>query len=78
MSGDQGSGIGDQGIRDQGAGGKKPRDVRARIVARVARELLKLGLRVAVIEDGLRGWRAAGLKVEAVPPEELAALPFFI
>ena len=39
MSGDQGSGIGDQGIRDQGAGGKKPRDVRARIVARVAREL---------------------------------------
>ena len=44
---------------------------------RVARELLKLGLRVAVIEDGLRGWRAAGLPLEAVPREELAALPLF-
>lgn len=44
---------------------------------RVARELLKLGLRVAVIEDGLRGWRRAGLTLEAVPPEELAILPFF-
>ncbi len=39
---------------------------------RVARELLKLGLRVAVIEDGLRGWRSAGLTLETVPPEELA------
>ena len=36
---------------------------------RVARELLKLGFRVAVIEDGLRGWRGAGLAVETVPPE---------
>ncbi len=44
---------------------------------RVARELLKLGLRVAVIEDGLRGWRGAGLELEAVPPAELAALPLF-
>lgn len=44
---------------------------------RVARELLKHGLRVAVIEDGLRGWRAAGLKLETVPAEELAALPMF-
>lgn len=44
---------------------------------RVARELLKLGLRVAVIEDGLRGWRSAGLTLEAVPPEEMAILPFF-
>ncbi len=44
---------------------------------RVARELLKLGLRVAVIDDGLRGWRRAGLALETVPPEELAALPLF-
>jgi membrane protein DedA with SNARE-associated domain/rhodanese-related sulfurtransferase len=44
---------------------------------RVARELLKLGLKVAVIEEGLRGWRAAGLKLETVPPEDVAALPFF-
>ncbi|MGC1457066.1 MAG: VTT domain-containing protein [Steroidobacteraceae bacterium] len=44
---------------------------------RVARELLKLGLRVAVIEDGLRGWRNAGLELESVPPAELAALPLF-
>jgi membrane protein DedA with SNARE-associated domain/rhodanese-related sulfurtransferase len=44
---------------------------------RVARELLKLGLRVAVIEDGLRGWRNAGLELETVPPAEVAALPLF-
>ncbi|HEY3846241.1 MAG TPA: VTT domain-containing protein [Acetobacteraceae bacterium] len=44
---------------------------------RVARELLKLGLRVAVIEDGLRGWRSAGLELESVPPAEIAALPLF-
>lgn len=44
---------------------------------RVARELLKLGLKVAVIEDGLRGWRAAGLELETVPREDVAALPFF-
>ena len=44
---------------------------------RVASELLPLGLKVAVIEDGLRGWRAAGLELEQVPPEELAALPLF-
>jgi rhodanese-related sulfurtransferase len=44
---------------------------------RVARELLKLGLRVAVIQDGLRGWGSAGLALETVPPAELAALPLF-
>jgi membrane protein DedA with SNARE-associated domain/rhodanese-related sulfurtransferase len=44
---------------------------------RVARELLKQGLKVAVIENGLRGWRGAGLEIEAVPPTEVAALPFF-
>jgi membrane protein DedA with SNARE-associated domain/rhodanese-related sulfurtransferase len=44
---------------------------------RVARELLKQGLRVAVIEDGLRGWRGAGLTLETVPPTEVTALPLF-
>jgi rhodanese-related sulfurtransferase len=44
---------------------------------RVARELLKLGLKVAVIKDGLGGWRAAGLKLETVPPTDVAVLPFF-
>ena len=44
---------------------------------RVARELLKLGLKVAVIDDGLRGWRAAGLGLQPVPPQDVAALPFF-
>jgi len=44
---------------------------------RVARELLKLNLRVAVIEDGMRGWRDAGLELETVPPEEVAAMPLF-
>jgi rhodanese-related sulfurtransferase len=44
---------------------------------RVARELLKLGLQVAVLDDGLRGWRSAGLALETVPAEELAALPLF-
>jgi membrane protein DedA with SNARE-associated domain/rhodanese-related sulfurtransferase len=44
---------------------------------RVARELLKLGLRAAVIKDGLRGWRSAGLAVETVPTADVATLPFF-
>jgi rhodanese-related sulfurtransferase len=44
---------------------------------RVARELLKLGFKVAVIEDGLRGWRTAGLELEPVPPEDVAELPLF-
>jgi membrane protein DedA with SNARE-associated domain/rhodanese-related sulfurtransferase len=44
---------------------------------RVARELLKLGLQVAVIEDGLRGWRSAGLALETVPAAEVTQLPLF-
>jgi rhodanese-related sulfurtransferase len=44
---------------------------------RVARELLKQGLQVAVIKDGLRGWRGAGLELETVPPAEVTALPLF-
>jgi membrane protein DedA with SNARE-associated domain/rhodanese-related sulfurtransferase len=43
----------------------------------VARELQNRGVRVAVIKGGLRGWKRAGLPVEAVPPEEMAALPTF-
>ena len=45
--------------------------------ARVARELQNRGIRVAVIKGGLRAWKDAGLPVEAVPPEEMAALPTF-
>ncbi len=44
---------------------------------RVARELEKNGIRVAVIKGGLRAWQKAGLPVEAVPPGEVAVLPAF-
>jgi hypothetical protein len=30
-----------------------------------------------VVDDGLRGWRSAGLALETVPTAELAALPLF-
>jgi len=43
----------------------------------VARELQSRGVRVAVIKGGLRAWKGAGSPVEAVPPEEMAALPSF-
>ncbi|MEJ1965442.1 MAG: rhodanese-like domain-containing protein [Gammaproteobacteria bacterium] len=45
--------------------------------ARVARQLEERGIRVSVIRGGLRAWRRAGLPVEFVPAEELAALPMF-
>ena len=49
--------------------------------ARVARELQTMlegnGVRVTVIKGGLRAWIKAGLPVEGVPPEEMAALPVF-
>jgi rhodanese-related sulfurtransferase len=45
--------------------------------ARVARELQKNGIRVAVIKGGLRAWRRAGLPVEPVPPGEMATIPVF-
>jgi membrane protein DedA with SNARE-associated domain/rhodanese-related sulfurtransferase len=45
--------------------------------ARVARELQTLGIRVAVIEGGLRAWKKAGLPVERVPQDELAQFPAF-
>ncbi len=44
---------------------------------RVARELQDNGISVAVIKGGLRAWARAGLPVEGVPPEEMAALPSF-
>jgi rhodanese-related sulfurtransferase len=51
--------------------------VREATSVRVARELQKKGIRVAVIRGGLRAWTKAGLPVEAVPAEEIAALPVF-
>jgi membrane protein DedA with SNARE-associated domain/rhodanese-related sulfurtransferase len=51
--------------------------VREATSARVARELQKNGVRVAVIKGGLRAWRKAGLPVEPVPPAEMAAIPVF-
>lgn len=51
--------------------------VREATSARVARELVKNGVTVAVLKGGLRAWRRAGLPVEGVPPEELAVLPVF-
>jgi rhodanese-related sulfurtransferase len=51
--------------------------VREATSARVARELEESGVRVAVIKGGLRAWKRAGLPIEAVPAEEIAALPAF-
>jgi membrane protein DedA with SNARE-associated domain/rhodanese-related sulfurtransferase len=51
--------------------------VREATSVRVARELQSKGVRVAVIKGGLRAWKGAGLPVEAVPLEEMAALPSF-
>jgi len=44
---------------------------------RVAKELLRQGIKVAVIEGGLRAWKKAGLPLESVPPDEVSALPLF-
>ena len=51
--------------------------VREATSVRVARELQSRGVRVAVIKGGLRAWKDAGLPIEAVPIEEMAALPTF-
>jgi membrane protein DedA with SNARE-associated domain len=51
--------------------------VREATSVRVARELHNRGVRVAVIKGGLRAWKKAGLPIEAVPSEEMAALPTF-
>jgi membrane protein DedA with SNARE-associated domain/rhodanese-related sulfurtransferase len=45
--------------------------------ARVARDLLAEGIRVAVIKGGLRAWKKAGLPIEPVPPDEVARFPAF-
>ena len=51
--------------------------IREATSVRVARELHNRGVRVAVIKGGLRAWKSAGLPVEPVPLEEMAALPSF-
>jgi len=51
--------------------------VREATSSRVARELIEKGVKVAVIRGGLRKWRKAGLPTEAVPAEEMSALPVF-
>jgi membrane protein DedA with SNARE-associated domain/rhodanese-related sulfurtransferase len=51
--------------------------VRDATSARVAKELLGQGVKVAVIQGGLRAWKKAGLPLESVPPEEVSALPAF-
>jgi membrane protein DedA with SNARE-associated domain/rhodanese-related sulfurtransferase len=44
---------------------------------RVGHHLLERGVRVAVIQGGLRAWKKAGLPLESVPLEEMADLPLF-
>jgi membrane protein DedA with SNARE-associated domain len=51
--------------------------VREATSVRVARELERNGIHVAVIKGGLRAWKRDGLPVEAVPAEEIAVLPVF-
>jgi membrane protein DedA with SNARE-associated domain/rhodanese-related sulfurtransferase len=51
--------------------------VREATSVRVAQELQNRGVRVAVIKGGLRAWKSAGLPVETVPRDEMAALPSF-
>jgi rhodanese-related sulfurtransferase len=51
--------------------------VREATSARVARELEKKGIQVAVIQGGLRAWRKQGLPVEPVPEAEISVLPVF-
>jgi membrane protein DedA with SNARE-associated domain/rhodanese-related sulfurtransferase len=51
--------------------------VREATSARVAKLLSEKGIRSLVIKGGLRAWKKAGLPLEAVPKEEMAALPLF-
>ena len=51
--------------------------IREATSARVARLLLEKGVHSAVIKGGLRAWKKAGLPLEPVPPDEIAALPGF-
>ena len=52
--------------------------IREATSARVARELMAQGVKVAVIKGGLRDWRKSGLPIEAVPEEEMTRLPSFV
>ncbi|HEY1760524.1 MAG TPA: rhodanese-like domain-containing protein [Bryobacteraceae bacterium] len=51
--------------------------IREATSSRVARELIGKGVPVAVIKGGLKKWKEAGLPLEAVPAEEMSALPVF-
>jgi membrane protein DedA with SNARE-associated domain/rhodanese-related sulfurtransferase len=51
--------------------------IREATSARVARLLIEKGVHSAVIKGGLRAWKKAGLPLEPVPPDEIAALPGF-
>jgi rhodanese-related sulfurtransferase len=51
--------------------------VREATSARVAHALRARGVNCSVIRGGLRAWRRAGLPLEAVPAEEMSALPVF-
>lgn len=51
--------------------------VREATSARVAHILLEKGVHTTVIKGGLRAWKKAGLPLEAVPSDEIAALPAF-
>jgi rhodanese-related sulfurtransferase len=52
--------------------------IREATSSKVARALEDFGLKVSVLEGGLRAWKKAGLPVEAVPDDEIVALPKFI
>jgi len=51
--------------------------VREATSTRVAQELIRKGLHVAVIKGGMRDWKKVGLPVEQVPASEISALPVF-
>jgi membrane protein DedA with SNARE-associated domain/rhodanese-related sulfurtransferase len=52
--------------------------VREATSTQVARALEDHGLKVSVLEGGLRAWRKAGLPMEAVPDSEIVPLPKFV
>jgi len=51
--------------------------VREATSAQVASQLRQRGVLSAVIKGGLQAWKKAGLPLEAIPAEEMAALPIF-
>lgn len=51
--------------------------IREATSARVARDLIDKGMKVAIIDGGLRAWKKAGLPMEPVPPGEMTELPVF-